>query len=158
MKQVTYGPIITEIGEVIMPEQATVEELVCAGNYDAYANPEINNHFFQITCHGRRRLFLAEFKIHKDIDSVRKQVAAIGNRKLALMEDLLAVGAHPDYRELQRQFLIICLGADYWVRQFRRIPFLFAREGKRGIDLMFFSIKWHENTRFLLVECPFPSR
>lgn len=153
-----YGSIITEIGEVYIPDDATTEKLILAGHY-SYVNRDITGEHFPITCWGARKLFLMQLTREAECNKVQSEVMALGHKKLALAGDVLALGAHVVYREVLRGIpLIICLGSIHKVRDCPRALFLFERGNEFGLDLKFFYDRCRIDCRVLLVESPLPNK
>lgn len=80
----------------------------------------------------------------------------MGDKELAKTEDLLAVGAHPKHKELQREFPIICLGSSAVLPGERRVPYLGGGwDVKRKLSLLYCDdSRWSDYCRFLLVGKP----
>ncbi|HBE90324.1 MAG: hypothetical protein A3G57_03070 [Candidatus Andersenbacteria bacterium RIFCSPLOWO2_12_FULL_45_8] len=153
-----YGSIITEIGEVSIPDDVTTEKLIRAGKY-SYVNRDITSENFPITCWGARKLFLMQLTKEAECYKVQKEVMSLGNKRLALTGDLLALGAHDIFREVMRRAaLVICLGSVHKVRDCPRALFLFNRGNAVGLDLKFFYDKCRIDYRVLLVDAPLPSK
>lgn len=151
-----YSSIITELGEVFIPNDASTEGMILAGHY-SYVNKDISSEHFPITCRGKRKLFLMQLTREVEVNKVQTEVSSLGNKQLALIGDLLALGAHPVYREVLRgTLLVICLGFTYTVRDCSRAPFLFRRGEGLGLDLKYFYDRCHTDYRVLLVDSPLP--
>ena len=119
-------PDLTELTGIVIPDDATIETLKSAGEYDSqsgYAELYLTSEHFKVTVHGSRNLFLAHFK--RDVTSEQVEVVAkYMGYELAVAEDLLSVGAHSQHRELQRKFSIIVLGSSTVVDGMRCVPCL----------------------------------
>lgn len=150
LPKLTPDPDIIELGELTVGEKATTEEMVRAGEYN-YASENITTANFPITRHGPRKLYLVHYKKDMDTKEVEAAVAAMGDKELALVEDLLAVGAHPKHKELQREFPIICLGSSAVLDGARLVPSLSRWYGRRELDLDDCGGRWRALCRFLLV-------
>jgi hypothetical protein len=141
---------IIELGELTVGEKATTEEMVRAGEYN-YANEYITTANFPITSRGPRKLYLVHFKKDMESEQVEAAVAAMGDKELAKTEDLLAVGAHPKHKELQREFPIVCLGSSAVLGGPRSVPALSRWDVRRGLSLRCYDGRWSGRCRFLLV-------
>jgi hypothetical protein len=150
LPKLTPDPDIIELGELTVGEKATTEEMVRAGEYN-YANENITTANFPITRRGPRKLYLVHFKKDMDTKEVEAAVAAMGDKELAKVEDLLAVGAHPKHKELQREFPIICLGSSAVLSGRRSVPSLDGWSDERELDLDCYDGGWPGICRFLLV-------
>lgn len=152
LPKLTPDPDIIELGELTVSENATVEEMTRAGEYDGYKpDIELICKHFSITARGPRKLYLAHFKKDMESEQVEAAVAAMGDKELAPVEYLLAVGAHLKHKELQREFPIICLGSSAVLDGLRRVPCLFGWGVGRGLDLRCYDFGWRDGCRFLLV-------
>lgn len=130
-----------------------MEEMTRAGKYDGYKpNIDLICKHFSITRRGPRKLYLAHFKEEMGSEEVEKAVVAMGDKELALVEDLLAVGAHPKHKELQRKFPIICLGSSAVLRGHRYVPYLCRWFGRRKLYLGCDDYGWYDRCRVLLVQ------
>lgn len=150
LPKLTPDPDITPLGELTVVDAATTEEMVRAGEYN-YANENITTANFPITRRGPRELYLVHFKKDMGSEQVEAAVAAMGDKELALVEDLLAVGAHPKHKELQREFPIICLGSSAVLNGRRYVPSLYGWVDERRLDLICYDAEWLGGCRFLLV-------
>ena len=150
LPKLTPDPDIIELGELTVGEKATTGEMIRAGEYD-YANENITTANFPITRRGPRKLYLAHFKKDMTSEQVEAAVAAMGDKELAKVEDLLAVGAHPKHKELQRKFPIICLGSSAVLDGSRRVPYLHRWPDERRLYLYYYGHGWGGHCRFLLV-------
>lgn len=150
LPKLTPDPDIIELGELTVGEKATTEEMVRAGEYN-YANENITTANFPITRRGQRKLYLVHYKKDMDTKEVEAAVAAMGDKELAKVEDLLAVGAHPKHKELQREFPIICLGSSAVLGGPRSVPCLSGWHGRRKLILYCYGSRWSDICRFLLV-------
>jgi len=146
-------PDLLELSGIVIPEEATIASLKTAGEYDYqsdYAKQYITDEHFKVTVTGPRRLYLAHFNKTVTSQHVEEVVEEMGY-KVALVEDLLAVGTHPEHRELQRQFPIIALGSSAVVDDERSVPSLNGWSGKRDLNLPWYGPEWNDDCRFLLV-------
>lgn len=146
-------PDLMELPGIVIPEDATIASLKTAGEYDDqsdYAKQYITDEHFTVTVTGSRRLCLAHF--NKVVTSQHvEEVAEEMGYTVALVEDLLSVGAHSEYRELQRQFPIIALGSSAVVGGDRYVPYLGRWADGRCLDLGWYGRGWSDVCRFLLV-------
>lgn len=153
LKKLTPDPDIIELGELTVAENATVEEMTRAGEYDGYKpNIDLICKHFSIIRRGPRKLYLVHFKKDMDTKEVEQAVAAMPDKELALVEDLLAVGAHPKHKELQREFPIFCLGSSAVLRGARLVPCLGGWPDERWLHLFYSHDGWGGGCRFLLVQ------
>lgn len=142
---------LVELLGIVIPEKATLEEMVRAGGYD-YADESITSANFPITCRGPRKLYIVHFEKCMDTGKVEQAVAQMPDKKLAKVEDLLAVGAHPKHKELQREFAIFCLGSSAVLHGYRFVPCLSGHHGRRELHLARCYVhEWLDICRFLLV-------
>lgn len=155
LPKLTPDPDIIELGELTVGEKATTEVLVAAGEYN-YANENITTANFPITRRGPRKLYLVHYKKDMDTEEVEAAVAAMGDKELAKVENLLAVGAHPKHKKLQQEFPIICLGSSAVLYGTRNVPCLDGWGGRRKLDLYYYDYGWDDDCRFLLVDPPSP--
>lgn len=137
---------LIELEELVIAEEATIEEMVGAGKYDE-AHGEINSDNFVITHRGSRKLYLAWFKEDMSTSEVEHAVKVMDRYELARIEDLLIFGTK--YQGSQFEFDVICLGSnlrsDY--------PIIRPLEGERYLYLYcdFGSCDMlHSEVRFLL--------
>ena len=152
-------PDLMELEGIVIPEDATIASLKTAGEYDCqsdYAKQYITDEHFKVTMTGSRRLCLAHFNKVVTSEHVEEVAKEMGY-KVALASDLLCVGSHPEYRELQRQYPIIALGSSTVVDGDRRVPYLDRWGDERDLRLPWFGLEWHNDCRFLLVGKDTPS-
>jgi len=110
-------PPLTELKGIVIPDDATIESLVTAlmtvrkaTRKSLFVHERITSEWFKVTVHGPRRLYLAHFNEVMACEDVAEK--AIGESyKLGLIEDLLCVGAHPDYRDLLWDNKVFALGS-----------------------------------------------
>lgn len=153
LPRLTPDPVICELGELTVGDNATVEDMTRKGEYDGYQpNIDLNCKHFSITRRGPRKLYLVHFKKEMATKDVVAAVAALPDKELALVEDLLTVGAHPKHKELQREFPIICLGSSAVLSGSRYVPCLGRWGDKRGLDLHGYDQMWGDRCRFLLTD------
>ncbi len=145
-------PSLLELTGVVLPEQSvTYGDRIAAGGYD-WKDDDITEKQFPLTLPaGPRPLVLAHF----DKVRARQQVeewSTENGYEFALFDDLLAVGSHPEYKELQRQFPIIQLGSSAVIHGYRRVPYLGRGVAERDLDLLWYDVlDWVRGCRFLLV-------
>ena len=133
----------------------SIAELVNMSKLDD-TNENITTANFPITRRGPRKLYLVHYKKDVDTKEVEAAVAAMGDKELAKTEDLLAVGAHPKHKELQREFPIICLGSSAVLYGARNVPCLRGWSDGRRLGLFYYGSGWAGRCRFLLVGPPSP--
>lgn len=144
-------PDLMELTGIVLPElSVTYGDRIAAGGYD-WKDDVITEKRFPLTLPaGPRNLVLVHF--NKVMTSQKVEVWAADNGyEVALFDDLLAVGSHPEYKELQRQFPIIQLGSSAEVRGGRRVPSLSRGGAGRSLCLDWYGFDWFEDCRFLLV-------
>ena len=151
-------PDLTELPGIIIPDNTTIETLktACECNQSDYASQYLTSEHFKVAVRGSRNLFLAHFNRKVTSEHV-KAVAEEMGYKVALVEDLLCVGAHPEHRELQRQFPIRALGSSSVVRGDRRVPSLDRWYDERYLYLTLCGGEWDDCCRFLFVGRDKPS-
>ena len=144
------APTITDLsGVVLPPKETTLEERIKDGVYN-YSNPNITDDCFPITLDGgSRQLVLVHFGVDVRSDEVEQWAKAHGY-KLALNDDLLAVGAHPEHKNLQRQFSIIQLGSSTVFLGERHVSYLYGEGAGRRLGLNYYHGSWRGHCHFLL--------
>lgn len=149
-QQYVLGAGIFRLPGIVLPEQSrTLDDRIADGNYD-WKNGNITSQRFQLTLPaGPCELVLAHF--NKVMTSKQVQQWATENGyEVALIDDLLAVGSHSEYRELQRQFPIIALGSFNIVCDERIVLCLGGRSDWRCLNLSASDFDWGDDFRFLL--------
>ncbi len=155
-QQSVFGPVITDLIGVVLPRQSkTLTDRIADGKYD-YVNSDITSAFFPLTLPaGPRDIVLARF--NKQMSSKEVQRSAVerwakeNGYELATIEDLLAVGSHSEYRELQRKFPIIAFGSSAFIRNCERVPYLDRAVSDRRLRLAYCCrSSWPARYRFLL--------
>lgn len=144
-------PSLTELKGIILPgKDCSLTSRIKDGGYD-WKNDDITEKRFPLTlAAGPRPLVLAHF--NKVMTSPQVEEWATENGyEVALIDDLLAVGSHSEYKELQRQFPIIALGSSTVFDGERYVPGLGRNDSKRDLDLGWYGNEWHGYCRFLLV-------
>ena len=152
-------PKIMKLKGIIIPDDAAIETLKSAGEYDSqsdFASQYLTSGHFKVTVHGPRNLFLTHFNKKVTSEHV-KAVAEEMGYSVGLMEDLLCVDAHSEHRELQLQVPIIALGLSAVVRGDHRVPYLDGWHDKRCLHLSLYGSEWNDGCRFLLVGKDEPS-
>ena len=130
----------------------SVEEMVKAGEYD-YVSSDLTSENFPSTCSGVKTIeahlvhygrFMTDEEITSDLDGK-------GLRDCSIKE-LLAFGANPDMRDLQRELPIIARRS-VWTDPlgYRRVPALWSFAHERSADLWWLVSGWHSDVRFLAV-------
>lgn len=145
-------PDIMELAGIILPNQSvTYGDRIAAGGYD-WKDGDITEKRFPVTLPaGPRNLVLVHFNKVMSTQKVEAWAKENGY-EFALFDDLLAVGSHPDYKELQRQFPIIQLGSSARVCGDRSVPCLDRNDAGRYLDLRWYDDDgWNDSCRFLLV-------
>lgn len=157
----TYGLLqrlpehnLTYLGELNIPAGTSLAELVCQGKF--YGNPrhlDLIHQQIAITRHGPRRLYVIRFDHPVPTDDVACIGAYYDPKRLALVEDLLAVDMHPDFQEQAKLLKLVQLGSSIMVDDARRIPCL-GRPSANGrrLDLGYYNRTWPADSQFLLVE------
>lgn len=142
---------IESLGEVVVPPNATTAAMIERGDYDSI-DPRITPAHFPITTYGQRCLHWACCFSRVTSQQVVHELATRPDLALARIEDLLAFGAHPEYRELLQGVPIVCLGSPFTVEDETLVPYFYALEEEHDLCLAPGKNKWHPYTRFLLVE------
>jgi hypothetical protein len=150
-------PTITELsGVTLAGSQVGLEDQKAAGNYD-WVNSDITVERFPLTLPaGPQDLALAHFDVDVSSEQVEAWAVAHGYEP-ALIDDLLAVGAHGEYRELQRQFPIVALKSSAVIRGLRHVPCLYGLDSHRSLRLNFWDYDWRALYRFLFRKVSKPS-
>lgn len=145
-------PEITKLPGIIIPDDATIETLkaACECNQSDYAKQYLTDKHFKVTVHGPRNLFLAHFKKNVTSEHVETVAKEMGYN-IGLVEDLLCVGAHPQHRELQRQFPIIALVSSTVMASHHHVPYLDGWDDGRDLGLDLHDFEWDDEHRFLFV-------
>lgn len=145
-------PDIMELTGVLLPElSVTLGDRIAAGDY-AWKDDAITEKQFPLTLPaGPRNQVLVHF--NKVITTQTVETWAKENGyEVALFDDQLAVGSHPKYKELQRQFPIIQLGSSAEVYGYRSVTHLDGNDTWRNLYLHCCDDNvWNNNCRFLLV-------
>ena len=113
LKLESLYPDLTELVGIVIPEDATVDTLKSADAFDSesdYAKQHFTSGNFNVTVHGPRNVSLAHFKKNVTSEHVEAVAKKMGY-EVALVEDLLCFGAHPEHCKLQEQFPILALGS-----------------------------------------------
>ncbi len=157
LKKLAPDPVITELIGVVLPEQLrTLDKRIVDGKYDWF-NDDITAERFPLTLPaGSRELALVHFNKEMTSEKVEKWAMENGY-ELALIDDLLAVGSHSEYKELQRQFPIVALGSSAVILGFRHVPSLRRRDSDRGLRLFYWDRVWDAPCRFLVRKVSKPS-
>lgn len=143
-------PDIMELPGVILPDQfMTLRYRITAGAYSWTDGIIVKKHAALTLPAGPRNLVLVDFNKAMDSSNV-KTWADANSYELALLDDLLAVGSHPRYRELQRGFPIAQLGTFIDVDGERVYPCLTEDDGGRRLSVHRNVIRWPTPWRFLL--------
>lgn len=167
-------PILTELKGIVIPDDATIKSLKDGGGYHAmsdYAREYLRRKGEystmsddvmlaeicpEVTVHGPRNLSLVQFK-HEVTSKNVETFAEERGLNIALAEDLLCVGAHPEYRKLQLQFPIVALGASAIFCLMRQVLCLYKWEDKPSLSMFSYKSEWPKEYRFLLVSKDKPS-
>ncbi|MEO6077176.1 MAG: hypothetical protein ABIP54_00115, partial [Candidatus Andersenbacteria bacterium] len=143
-------PDLMELNGIILPEQSvTFGDRITKGAYD-WKNDDLTEKRYPLTLSaGPRNLVLAHF--NKVMTSKQVEAWASENGyEVALIDDLLAVGSHSEYKELQRKFPIIALGSSAVVGGRRHVPDLSRSDSRRFLYLLWYFDAWRGGCRFLL--------
>jgi hypothetical protein len=133
-----------------LPELAhSFAEHIAYGTYD-WVNNDITKKRFPLTLPaGPRQLVLVHF--NKVMTSQKVEAWAKDNGyEVALIDDLLAVGSHSEYKELQRQFPIVALGSSAVLDGDRHVSCLCRVDSERYLFLIYDGDDWFARCRFLL--------
>lgn len=147
---VSLMPKLMELTGVVIPgPERLLPARITEGGYD-WHNSDITPERFQLlTSPGPANLFLAHFNKTMTSEKVEKWAAENGY-EVAKIDDLLAVGSHGEYKELQRQFPILALGSSAVVDGGRDVPYLDRYDSKRDLYLGWYGGDWGASCRFLL--------
>lgn len=148
------GLTLTYLGVIELPAlDVTIEQRVtaCECTLTDDARRYITSQHFKVTVTGSRHLYLAHFGKDMSNEALDQAFATLTGKQEALIEDILAVGAHPRHRELQRQFPITTRRPSVMVEQRVRVPCLDGWGGGRGLGLGCRGNGWSGRWRFLLV-------
>lgn len=143
-------PNLMELTSVVIPDQSvTFDDRIAKGDYN-WKNDDLTEKRFPLTLSaGPRNLFLAHFD--KTMTSEKVEAWAKENGyEVALIDDLLAVGSHSEYKELQRQFPILALGSSTVIDDERHVPDLSRVGSERYLRLYWYVDDWSGLCRFLL--------
>ena len=136
-------------GIVLSGATVSLADRIAAGQYD-WCNDDITAERFPLKLQaGPRSLLLVHFDKVMTIAKV-EQWAAQNGYELALIDDLLAVGSHPEYRELQRKYPIVALGSSAVVSGSRYVPYLGRFSTYRYLYLGWCVNDWSGRCRFLV--------
>ncbi len=143
-------PIITDLAGVVLPDPSkTLGDRIADGGYD-WKNSDITAERFPLKLPaGPRDLSLVWFQRDMKSEAV-EQWADKNGYEVSPIDDLLAVGAHPEHRELQRQFPIIALGSSAVLDGDRHVSYLYGGDSGRHLYLYWFGGGWGGDCRFLL--------
>ncbi len=142
--------------KVVVDYGKSLAEMIAAGKYDGYINPDITEKHFPIPkipaglpTKVELNLKLVHFNKVMTSDQVLAELKKQGLRPATLPE-LLAFGAA--YPDKQREFPIVALGS-VWRGPSgdRSVPGLWGCAGGRGLDLGWFGGDWGGYYRFLVV-------
>lgn len=150
LEKILPEPTITELsGVTLAGSEVSLEDQKAAGKYD-WMNSDITVERFPLTLPaGSQDLILAHFDV--DVKSEQVEIwAKEHGYELALIDDLLAVGSHSEYRELLLKFPIVALMSSTIVDGERRVPCLGRRDSGRGFYLLGWERVWGASYQFLL--------
>lgn len=152
LPKLTPDPIIMELEELTIPANATIEEMLRAGEHDMSDHVDRICKHLTITRHGAKKLYLAYFK--KDLDSAQVEgtFAQMYDKEPARIEDLLAVDCHPKSYKLLAKFSIFALGSSVELDGLRRVPCLRRGGGRHRLRLDYDGLGWHDDCAFLLTD------
>ncbi|MEX1112291.1 MAG: hypothetical protein WEC84_02405 [Candidatus Andersenbacteria bacterium] len=144
-------PTVTELTGVALPESSiTFGDRIADGKYD-WINDDITEKRFPLSLPGGpRQLAVVHFGRLVNSSQEVEQWAANNGYEVALIDDLLAVGSHPEYKELQRQFPVIALGSSAVIGGRRFVPYLYGNDSERDLYLYWYDYDWFVSCRFLL--------
>ncbi len=150
-------PTITPLPGIELPgPEVDLEARKAAGGYD-WKNDNMTSDRYPLTLPaGPQSLVLAQFDVDVESDEVEEWAKAHGY-ELALIDDLLGVGSHSEYRERQRKFPIVALGSSAVIRGYRHVPYLYGDDSGRYLNLHYWGRDWDSRCRFLLRKVSPPS-
>lgn len=144
-------PDVIELTDITIPDRSvSFNERIAQGCYN-WVSEDITEKLFPLTLpKGIRKLVLASFTKRMKTKAI-EQWAITHGYTLALIDDLLAVCSHPDYKELQKKFSVMQLGSLAELNGINRPVFLpFSRAG-RTLELGYHAGGgWGSGNRFLL--------
>ena len=144
---------ISFLGEVIIPPDATLDYLIRLGQYHGQQRHiTLIRKNLTINCRGVRKLSLLHFMDPLRTAEVYRALSAIGDKDLALVEDLLALGADPQLKMKVKEAAIYALGSTLLLDQQRRVPCLGNNCDPNWLDLTYYERNWPAGSCFLLVE------
>lgn len=142
-------PTITEY-DLTVDYRKTVEQMLKAGEYDGYVDPNITTGNFPVEGTGvvRRKAKLVHFGKDMSDAAVDAWCEARGKRRGTALEQL-AIGAA--YKSLQREFPIVS-GQAAQVSGHRVVVYLSGRGAVRDADLGWTGYGWNRGCRFLVFD------
>lgn len=148
-------PVVTNLLSIVLPERGkTLGERIADGGYDWTSNDITEKRFPLTLPAGPRQLAIVHFRHvmgSKDIE----QWAAKNGYEVALIDDLLAVGAHPQHKKLARPLPVFSLGSSAAIDGDRCVIYLCWCGSERGL-LLLCDGDWNDCCCFLLVRPPSP--
>ena len=143
-------PTLIELpGIVLSGSTVPLSQRIKDGGYN-WSNSDITAERFPLTLPpGPRNLVLAHFNQDIESESVEAWAKEHGY-EVSPIDDLLAVGSHPEHKELQRQYPIVALGSSAVVGGSRHVPYLGGSGSERDLGLDYDGSGWYAGCRFLL--------
>jgi hypothetical protein len=148
----TYDYKITFLGEVTIADHDTLETMAIAAEYGGFQShiDAIIQH--KVTVRGSRRLHLVHPITHMDTNEVLRALSKEGSIEPAQVEDLMAVGLHPELRKVIYQTPIISVGSPIMHDGGERVQRLIVRMDQLWLDFASYNRTWSGPTRLLVVE------
>ncbi len=144
-------PHLQNLEGVTISDDETIASLIANGDY-ASANQNIISEKIGITFRGTRGLVLMHFPdIRTVTETVLNKALAELKRDHGGIGDLLAVGAHTEYRDLQRHFPILALSSSLIVNDKRMVFMLgMSADRLRIVEVIEYLTRWPAHCRFLI--------
>ncbi len=147
-----HGPDvrIIPLPNIVIPERsASLHDRIRDGAYDSVSG-SITEEAFPLTLPaGPRNLVMICFDIMTTSREVKEW--AVENRyTVALIDDLVAVGSHPSYKDLQREHPILALGSSITLRDTEHVVGLEGGESQRGLSVGSCEDGWGGGYYFLM--------
>jgi hypothetical protein len=143
-------PTISKPYAISVDRTMTTEQMVQAGQFDGYVNPNITTEHFPVE-EGETELevVLVGFDHYIESEEAIAMMDPLGFRPAVMPEGLAFAAQHP---ELQRSNPIVILGS-VWSHPvgYRPVGYLGSDQGERYLDLSRFGSRWRPLYRFLFV-------
>lgn len=149
-----FKPALTQlIGVVLPPKNKPLDDRISEGGYDWHDNDITAENFPVTSDAGPQPLYLAHFGVVVSCEAVEEWAKANGFA-VANNDDLLAVGASEQYKDLQREFPIVQLGSSVVLDGEHNVSYLYSFNAERRLYLRCYSRDMRDECRFLLRKLP----